>query len=213
MRLAAKLLAGTAASLLLGWSQGALATPLSTLAGTTQSIAGLTFEFTDVDEVGGIDLSQVDLTLVADALGVGFDLMPLSPGALDASNGAMKDLKLEFTVTAEAGVTAVANHLTATAVGAGSSVSVSELIDEAPTVDVGVFVAWFGGLPSNEQSLGETLHTLTITKNLVLIGGEYDATASTERLAQRFRVVPEPTTGLMLLFGLSGIAYYGRSRS
>jgi hypothetical protein len=211
MRLAARLLAGTAASLLLGWSHGAQATLLSVLEGTTQSIAGLTFEFTDVDEVGGIDLSQVDLTLVADALGVGFDLTPVSAGALDASNGALKDLKLEFTVTSTAGVDAAGNHLTATAVGTGSSVSVSELIDEAPAVDLGVFVAWFGSSPSNEQSLGETLYTLTITKNLVIAGGA-DGTASTERLAQRFRVVPEPTTGLMLLFGLSGIAYYGRGR-
>ena len=210
MRLAAKLLAGTAASLLLGWSQGAQATLLSSLEGTTQSIAGLTFEFTKVEETGGIVLSDVDLTLVADSLGAGFDLTPLAAGALSSSN-ALKDLKLEFTVSSDAGVDAVGNHLTATASGVGSSVSVSELIDEAPAVDAGVFVAWFGGQPDNVQPLGGTLHTLTITKNIVIAGGT-DGEAATEKLAQRFRVVPEPATGLMLLLGLSGIAYNGRSR-
>lgn len=202
-----------AAVLILGaWPSLSNATPLDVLEGSTLSLGGLTFHFTKVEETGGIVLQNVDLTLAADALGVGFDVTPLVAGALSASNGALKDLKLEFTVTATAGVDQAGNHLTATATGFGSSSSVSELIDEAPAVDLGVFVAWFGSFPDAVESLGGTLYSLTVTKNLVVSAGAEGST-EIDRLQQRFRVVPEPTTALLLMLGVSGLAYQGRQRS
>lgn len=191
---------------------GAQATLLSSLEGTTQSLGGLTFHFTKVEQTGGLTLSNIDLSLVSDASGVGFDVTPVVAGALGATNGAIRDLKLEFTVTARAGVDQAGNHLEATATGVGSSASVSELIDEAPAVDLGVFVAWFGSYPDAVESLGGTLYGLTVTKNLVVSAGAEGST-EIERLQQRFRVVPEPTTALLLMLGVSGLAYQGRQRS
>ena len=174
----------------------ASATPLDAIEGTSASIGGLTITFTKVEQVGGLDLGQIELVLVADGLGVGFDL--LASGALSVANGALADLKLEFTVASTAGLDGVGNHLTATATGLVSSASVSELILEAPGIDVGVVVTALGSLASNEQAFGETLHHLTITE--------------ITRLQQRFSVVPEPTTGLLVLLGLAGLAGGGRRR-
>jgi len=201
-----------AALIACAWPAPSDATLLDALAGSTQSIGGLTFAFTKVEETGGIVLHDVDLTLVADGLGVGFDVTPVVAGALSASNGALKDVKLEFTITTTAGVDQGANHLSASATGSGSTASVSELIDEVPAVDLGVYVAWFGSYADAVESFGGTYYTLTVTKNLVLSGGA-DGSAEVERLAQRFRVVPEPTTAFLLLLGFSGLAYQGRHRS
>jgi len=194
------------------WPSASSATPLDVLEGTSQSLGGLTFHFTKVEEVGGIVLQDVDLTLVSDGLGVGFDVTPLVAGALLASNGALKDLKLEFSITTTIGVDQAGNHLTATANGVGSTASVSELIDEVPAVDLGVFVGWFGSYADAVEPLGGTYYSLTVTKNLVLSGGA-EGGAEIERLAQRFRVVPEPTTAFLLLLGFSGLAYQGRPRN
>jgi hypothetical protein len=187
------------------------ATRLDVLEGTSQSIGDLVFSFTSIEQVGGINLHDVDLALVSDALGVGFDVSPAVAGALAAPGGAIRDLKLEFTVTSTLGIDAAGNHLSATATGVDSSASVSELIGEAPAVDLGVFVAWFGSLPDTDQSLGGTFHSLTITKNLVIASGG-DGSASIEGLAQRFQVVPEPATAGLLLAGIAGLACAGRRR-
>lgn len=179
------------------------ATPLSALAGTSDSIGGITISFTKVEQAGGLDLSQIDLVLVADGLGAGFDVV--ASGALATSGAALADLKLEFVVTSAAGITAAGNHLTASAVGLVSSASVSELILEAPGVDLGVMVSPIGSLPSSQQAFGATLHQLTVTKNLVLssvAGGSAEIT----RLQQRFAVVPEPGTAVLLALGLAALA-------
>jgi hypothetical protein len=201
MRLA-RMLRAAAAAVVLAAPIGAQATLLDALEGTSQSIGDLTFDFTKVEETGGVNLHNVDLTLVSDGLGVGFDVTPVVAGALATSNGGLLDLKLEFTVTSTGGISAAGNHLAATAVGEGSSASVSELIDEAPSVDLGVFVAWFGSAPDLDLPLGGTFSTLTITKNLVISAGP-DGSASIERLSQRY--VPEPATAGLMALGLAGL--------
>lgn len=211
MRLFGWLRSAAAAALLLA-PFGAQATLLSALEGTTQSLGGLTFHFTKVEETGGLNLSNIDLTLISDSLGVGFDVTPVVAGALGAANGAIRDLKLEFTVTAPAGIDEAGNHLEATATGSNSTASVSELIDEVPSVDLGVFVASFASLTDNFQPLGDTYSTLTITKNLV-VAADPRGTANIEKLSQRFGVVPEPTTALLVVGGLSGLAVAGRRRN
>jgi hypothetical protein len=198
------------AALLLTLPGAAGATLLSSLEGTTLTAGPLSFEFTKVEIAGALDPSQIDLSTVSDGLGIGFDVTPVSAGALSVANGAIADVKLEFTVTSTAGITAVANHLAATATGAGSSASVSELIDEFPLIDVGVFVASFGSLPDHVENLGSSAFELHITKNLVIAADEPGSTEVT-KLSQRY-LVPEPTTAGLLLFGFSGLAYAGRRR-
>ncbi len=95
--------------------------------------------------------------------------------------------------------------------GDGSSASVSELIDEAPGVDLGVFTAWFGSQPDADLPLGGTFTSLTITKNLVINAGP-DGSASIERLSQRYAVVPEPATAGLLVAGLAGLTWAGKRR-
>lgn len=196
-------------ALLLLLPLGAGATPLDSLVGTSLSIGGLTIEFTKVQQVGGIDLSQIELVGASDGLGAGFDLISDS-GALSVANGAAADLKLEFTVASGIGIDGVGNHLTASVAGLFSSASVSELILEAPAIDVGVFATTFGSLLSNEQSFTEPLHQLTITKNLV-VSADPQGTAAITLLQQRFSVVPEPTTAALLLLGITALAATGRS--
>ncbi len=211
MRLTGMMNLAAAIAVALAAPQGARATLLDALVGTSQSIGALTFSFTVIEETGGINLHDVDLTLVADGLGIGFDVTPVIAGALSTSNGGLEDLKLEFTVTSTLGIDAAGNHLVASSTGDGSSASVSELIDEAPAVDLGVFVAWFGSLADADESLGGTFNTLTITKNLVISAGD-DGSASIERLSQRYHVVPEPATAGLMLLGLAGLAHAGRRR-
>lgn len=199
------------AALLLMLPGAASATLLSALEGTSQSIGALTFDFTKVEIAGPLDASQIDLTLVSDGLGTGFDLTPVIAGALSVSNGAIADVKLEFTITATTGIVQAGNHLAATASGLRSSASVSELIDEAPAVDLGVFVASFASLTDNVQDLGATLFTLTVTKNIV-VSADGNGSASVERLSQRF-LVPEPTTAVLMLLGVSGLGWAGRRRN
>jgi hypothetical protein len=196
---------------LLAVAPGAQATLLSVLEGTSDTIGDLTFTFTSVEQVGGIDLSQVDLTLVSDANGIGFDVTPIVAGALTATDGELKDLKLEFTVTSTLGIDRAGNHLAGAATGDNSSASVSELIDQAPAVDLGVFVASFGSLTDVEESLGGTFLELTITKNLV-IAADDPGSASIDSLAQRFRVVPEPASAALMMLGVAGLAYAGKRR-
>jgi hypothetical protein len=199
------------AALLLGGSTPASAIPLDALEGTTHSIAGLTIQFTDVRQTGGIDLADVDLSFVVDALGVGFDITPLVAGALDAANKQLEILKLEFTVTSAAGIDRVVGHLDAQTKGILSAVIAWERIEESGFV-MPLFVTWLGSNTHDVEDLRDPLHTLTIKKHLV-IGAGWHGSASVSSLSQRFRVVPEPATALMLLFGLSGIAYFGRSRN
>ncbi len=200
---------GAVAGLLLLLPLGAGATPLDSIVGTSLSIGDLTIEFTKVEQVGGIDLGQIEILGVADGLGVGFDLIA-DTAALSVADGAAADLKLEFTVVSVLGVDGVGNHLTASVAGPFSSASVSELIVEAPAVDVGVFATSFGSLLSNQQAFAETLQQLTITKNLV-VSADSQGTASITRLQQRFSVVPEPTTAVLLLLGIGALGATGRS--
>ena len=86
-----------------------------------------------------------------------------------------------------------------------------EIILEAPAVDLGVFVASFGSQTDNEQSLGAVLETLHVTKNMVVAADDPGA-ANVAILAQRFRVVPEPTTAGLLMLGISGLAWAGGRR-
>ena len=109
------------------------------------------------------------------------------------------------------GIDRGANHLVAGVEGEFSSASVSELILEAPAVDLGVFVASFGSQTDNEQSLGAVLETLHVTKNMVVAADDPGA-ANVAILAQRFRVVPEPTTAGLLMLGISGLAWAGGRR-
>lgn len=180
--------------------QPAQAAPLDSLVGTSQSLAGITIEWTKIEQTGGIDLSQIDLTLVSDGLGVGFDVT-IPSGVLSVLAGGGKDLKLEFSLTSAAGVDAVGNHLTATATGSAGLASVSELLLEASSVDPGVFVMEQIGLPSTQQALGAVFHTLTVTKNIAATAYP-QGSAEITLLRQRFHVVPEPGTALLLGFGI-----------
>lgn len=189
----------------------ARATLLNALEGTTQSVGPLTFEFTKVEIAGPLDPGQIDLSLVSDSLGYGFNVTPAVPDGIFVSNGAIADIKLEFTVTSTVGIDRGANHLAAGVEGELSSASVSELILEAPAVDLGVFVASFGSLTDNEQSLGAVLATLHVTKNMV-VAADDPGGANVAILAQRFRVVPEPTTAGLLMLGVSGLAWAGSRR-
>lgn len=198
------------AALLLVLPGAAGATLLSALEGTSQSIGPLTFDFTKVEIAGPLDPTQIDLTLVSDGLGIGFDVTPVIAGALSVANGGLADVKLEFTITAAVGVVEAGNQIAGSVSGLGSSASVSELIEEAPAVDLGVFLSSFGSLTDNFQSLGATLFTLTITKNIVLSADDAGS-ATVDRLSQRF-LVPEPTTAVLMLLGISGLGWAGRRR-
>lgn len=173
------------------------------------SAGDLTLTFTRVSESGGVDLSQVDLLLVDDPLEPGFDLVPLSAGALSAVDLELLDLQLEFTVASGLGITGAASELTASVGGLGMAMaSVSELIVEEPGVDLGVAV----GAPFASAALAQIRNLLTIdSKNLVLTSMEGSSVEVT-RVAQRFAVVPEPASAGLLLAGLLGLAA-SRARS
>lgn len=199
-----------AASLLLLLGSGANSTTLDQIDGTSDSIGPLTFNWTKAEETpsGSVDLSQIELVLVSDALGFGFDLV-FQPGALAAHDDGPRDIKLVFDVTSTTAIDTVSNYLTATASGQ-ASISVSELIIPAPGVDLGVIVHGQFAIPAVTGSLPAPLNELSITKNIVA-SGLPSGSAEAIRLEQRYTVVPEPGTAAMLLLGLAGLSIARRT--
>jgi hypothetical protein len=170
------------------------------------SIGDLSFSFTKVEESGGIALDQIELLFASDALGTGFDLVPES-GALRVADGALADLKLEFTVSSTLGIAAAGNALTSS-IDPMASASVSELIVEVPGVDLGVS----NFAPSKFAELGAAYQSLTINSKNLVLASMAGGSAEVLLLQQRFTVVPEPASGALTLAGLAGLAAAGGRR-
>ncbi len=132
----ALLLASPAAAISLADIQAAI----SSTGSFVGSVGDLTFTFTKIATTATpgfeIDLSEVELMLVSDDEGPGFDLVP-EAGALRVWSGALADLKLEFTVESTLGILRVGNTLFSDAFEQAIA-TVSELIVEEPGVDIGV---------------------------------------------------------------------------
>jgi hypothetical protein len=193
----------------------ARAIPLDSLEGTTSTIGPLTIEWTRVEQTGGLDLGALDLMLASDGHGAGFDIV--SPtDALSVGSGGLADLKLEFRVTSTQPIVFVRNELNASVAGDLSGASVFETISEAPSLTVLAFVMESMAQNPTQEALGSALLQLTIVKNVILTAGDSAGGSGDfvriDGLQQRFGVVPEPGTALLLMMGLAGMGAMGSGR-
>lgn len=196
---------------------GAIALSDPALLTTPITQGPLTFNFTNIESAGGLDLDLIDISFVGSGLIFGFDISAASGngGGMHTVNGVTADVKLEFTISSTIPIILVSNNLAGFAISLPplvplSSVSVSELIAEDGAINVGVTYTNFGSQTYNDHAVGN-LTNLTITKNLVIAADSgLSGFAEITLLEQRYSVVPEPGTANLLLLGLVGLA--ARSR-
>jgi hypothetical protein len=200
-------------ALLFSLPSRSLAIPLDdpALIGTPMSVGPLTFTFTKVESIA-LNLSAIDIAFGGSGAIYGFDLTAVSGsgGGMHTENGVTGDVKLEFSVHSALPICAVSNKLVGYAINPPpdsplSSVSVSELIAEDGSINLGVVHSNFHTQTFNTQLVGN-LTDLTITKNLV-IAADTGAMGLAEitHFEQRYTVLPEP--GAALLFVIGGAVF------
>jgi hypothetical protein len=198
--------------LMLPGTASAVSISLDTLQGQTTSVGSLSFDWTKVESTGDVDLSMILLSMESDTEGEGFDLTPAISSAMRADHPEKFDIKLEFRVTSTIPILQVGNHLQG-AVQGQYSVSVFETLAE-DLANPTAFIAYFGSQPDAVELLASPQSELNIVKNIVVdfnaAGVQTGDYGRIDLLRQRFTVVPEPGTGLLVLLGLGGIGIVGR---
>jgi hypothetical protein len=184
----------------------ARALTLADLAGGGSFSAGpLTFANFAVSVSGdlSLDLADYPVQVLAD----GFRLS----GPLSALLGDAGTLLLSYTVTALDPIVVGASLLMpATTIGAGSVAYVGESLLDAANLPIASLFAFdvegVGASPFDAAPFAPTA-TLQVAKVVSVASGLFSAIPLVE---QRFLVVPEPLTLVLLTIGLGGLAFWGR---
>lgn len=193
--------------LAVGLAQGARALTLADLAGGSSFSAGqLVFDDFQVTVAGDLSAQLDDYAV--QVLGDGFRLS----GPLSALTGDSGTLLVSYSVNAPADLIDGASLFAgAVAIGAGSQAWVGESLLSGPDVLGSLFVfdiAGVGSTPTDAVGFAPVSH-VEVAKSVHLGGGSFAALTVVD---QRFFVVPEPLTLLLLVVGLLGLAASGRQR-
>jgi hypothetical protein len=137
-------------------------------------------------------------------------------GPLAAADGEAADLAISFSVWSEVPLVAAELAFTGTAGGFGASATVSETLAGAPGFVLGVGVTGGGGAHTIDRALlpgeGTGMH-FAFYKNLVVDSDHEGGFAQISRVSQRYEIVPEPSSALLLLVGALGVAGLRRGTS
>jgi len=178
----------------------------------------LTFGSFDVTASSGLDPDLTKYTI--EVIDDGFELR----GPINAADGEQDDLFMAYSVTgsnAISGASLFFNGQTLPAV-AGIAASVAEDLFDGGNLVGSMFVARTGGgldQPSASLTLATAAGSLRVEKD-ILVDSRLDANsvdstaaiASISLVRQQFTLIPEPTTTLLVVAGLAGLAVAGRAR-
>jgi hypothetical protein len=199
-------MAALAALLLAASAGGARALTLDDLAGGASFATGpLTFSDFEVIVTGdlSLDLAAYPVQVLAD----GFRLS----GPLSVLLGDAGTVLLSYVVTATDPIGVGASLLApGSAIGDGSQAWVGETLLDAASQPLGALFAYTVvgvGSDTFEQTSFAAVSTVQVAKTLHVGSGLFAALPLVE---QRFLVVPEPLTLVLLTLGISGLAFWGR---
>jgi hypothetical protein len=176
-------------------------------AGGSFSAGPLTFDDFEISVAGDLSAQLDDYAV--QVLGDGFRLS----GPLSVLSGDSGTLLVSYRVSAPADLIAGASLLApGVAIGAGSQAWVGESLLDGADVLGSLFVfdiAGVGSSPADSVGFAPVSH-VEVAKSVHLGSGLFAALTVVD---QRFFVVPEPLTLLLLVVGLLGLAASGRQRS
>jgi hypothetical protein len=162
------------------------------------------WEVVPTGSLGNLDLSSI--LVVPTVNGFGFDLV----GPLSANGGEIGDLVVRFDVDAVDVLDWARLSMTGAATGLGAGASVTETFQGVG--DRQLFIYAIGEGPSSLDTgqvslLDLQLLHLRVTKDIILdstvLSGP-PGSAQISVVTQEFKIIPEPTTGMLVLLGVGG---------
>ena len=198
----------SATALAAGVPQAAQSLTLADLdAGGSFSVGALTFSDFEVLVAGDVsaDLADYPVQLLAD----GFRLA----GPLSVMFGEEATVLVSYVVEAAAGIESASLFAPLVAAGSGAGAMVSDSLLDAQGDPLATLLALnvFGDGSDFSDAAGFAATTkLEVVKVISLTAG---VIAASPHVDQRFSVVPEPLTLVMLAGGLTGLAMVGRRRA
>lgn len=169
----------------------------------------------DANAFAGLDLSIIEVEALP-SVGFGFKVLEFD-APLVVAGDAVGQMVLSYQVTASpiARITGVGLRFTGTAIGAGASTSIDEIVSYAGGSSELHAVRQAGGTqdPDDSVSLPAPAASIGVEKTITLdVRGRTPQIAQLSEFEQRYSVAPVPEPGAFMIFGGSLALIVGASR-